>query len=398
MEPTFYDIDTFEPLPPLGVVPQPLRRVQAPPLPTPGASAPRPAPTLLRVAIAKPLAPAGKYDRLVVTRDRVVALGRENLIVLDNTLTPVNNLPAPIGTGVDAPRDLIYMADVFGSVVGRRTSDLSIALRIIPTFPRGYERHVLYVDASKLLLASVELKQMATTITHVADITMFEWWSLGDLASVNPSNSVPADANITAVTYIRTRPLRFAAAPSTGDPLLLAQPGHVLWLDRGLKLTADVALPGQLMPQALAVDAQGRALLVVRTGDVDHFWIVDRTGQQLCDVVLSEHPIPASGLAMHPAPDGAVYVIGNDTVVYIDKTGAERWRVHPPTAPVVATVLENGTGLLATSGNRLLRIGADGTVDVVHEAKKALMSAPTLRGGEVLVTTPDEILVLSPAE
>lgn len=398
MEPIFYDINTFEPLPPSGLVAQPLRPLQAPPPPTPSAAATGPTSPPLRVAAAKPLAPAGRYDRLVATPERIVAVGRENVLILDRDLTPVNHLPAPIGMRVDAPRDLIYMADVFGSVVARRTGDLSIALRLIPTFPRGYERHVLYVDASTLLLASVELKQMSHAIAHVPDITMFEWWDLGDPATASPSNFVPADAHVTAITYSRTRPLLFAASAATGDPLILAQPGHLLWLDRALQLTADVALPKEMMPRALAVDDRGAAMLVVRAGNADRFWSVDRTGQQLADVALAGQVFGAAELALHCVPGAGVYVIAGSTVVGIDQRGAERWRAQLASAPVLATVLENEGGLLAANGTRLLRIGAGGNVDVVYEANKALVSAPVRRGGEVLVTTSDEILALSPAQ
>ena len=369
----------------------------APPPPTPSAPATRPAPPPLRVVVAKPLAPAGRYDRLAVTPDRIVAVGRENFLILARDLTPVNHLPAPIGMRVDAPRELIYMADVFGSVVARRSGDLSIAQRLIPTFPRGYERHVLYVDASKLLLASVELKQMSHRIAHVPDITMFEWWTLGDPATVSPSNFVSADANATAITYSRTRPLLFAASATSGDPLVLAQPGHVLWLDRALQLTADVALPGEMMPQALGVDDNGSALLVVRSGAGDRFWIVDRTGQQLGDVALSAQRFGAAELALHPVPGDGVYVIAGSTVVHVDQRGTERWRTQLASAPVLATVVENDGGLLAANGMHLLRIAADGKVDVVYEADKALVSAPVRRGSEILVSTSDAILALAPA-
>jgi hypothetical protein len=395
MEPIFYDIETFEPKPPSGVPCQPLRRVPAAPVPPPvPVTRLRTEQPPYRVAAAKPLGAAGKMRRFVPTDDGIVALGSNALVLLGDDLTPRNDLPAPIGTHVDVPRNLIYTTDVFGGVVARRTSDLAIALRVIPTFPSGYERHVLYVDASKMLLASVQLPQMAK-IRHVPDITMFEWWSLGDPRNVNPANAVPADAQVTAVTYSRTRPLRFAAPATTGDPLVLAQTGHLLWFDRALELVADVAVPADIVPKRFAVDAQGRALLIVHTDNADRFWIVDRNGAQVTDIGLSEVPVTETALAIYsPSGNNGFYVVAGDTVVRVDKSGAERWRVRLPSAPAGTTVLDSDGSLLASCGRRLLRLSADGVLDLLYEADRPLVSAPALRRGELLVATPDQILVL----
>ncbi len=393
MEPVFYDVNTFEPLPPSGVVARELQPAQArqasPARPTAATLVPS---TPLRAAITRPLEPAGRFERLVVTRERIVALGAENLRVLRRDLTGLHDFPAPIGMRVDAPRDLLYMADVLGSVVARRTSDLSIALRLIPTFARGYERWVLYADDSSLLLASVELRQMAE-ITHLPDVTMFEWWRLGDLGKVDPGNFVPEGAEVGAVTYSRTRPLLFAAPAQAGEPLVLAQPAHLLWLDRTLERSADVAIPPESAPLALAVDARGRALVAVRGAGGDRFWIIDRTGQQLCDIALSEQPL-ARAPAILPAAGGVVYVIAGTNLLRIDESG-ERWRKEFPSG-LVAAELDGDAGLLAASGNRVLRIDAQGNAAVLYTAAEALVSSPAVLDGQILVTTSREAFALVP--
>jgi hypothetical protein len=393
MKPVFYDVETFEPLPPSGVEVRELVRAPASE-PSPALTTMTSAKSPLQPAVRRRLEPAGRFERLVVTRDRLVAIGPERLRVLDRDLRGSLDLPAPIGLRVDAGRDLVYMADVLGSVVGRRTRDLSIAFRILPTFPRGYERWVLYADASSLLLASVELQQMSHQITHVPEITMFEWWKLGDLANVDPSSFELQGAEIDAVTYSRTRPLLFAAPPETGDPLVLAQPGHLLWLDRRLAPVADVALPADVSTRALAVDAQGRALLAVAGPRGDRFWIVERTGQQRCDVALLPQPLGMAP-AILPAAGGATYLIAGSTVIRVDD-GGERWRAQVPTGPLSATLDREGD-LLASSGSRLLRIDAEGNVFVLYDAPSPLVSAPVRHEGQILVSTEQEVLALAPA-
>jgi hypothetical protein len=395
MAPTFYDVKTFEPLPGSAVAAVPMRPAAARPG-TPVLVAPvtMPVPAPYRITTAKPLDPPGDVVRFVPARDRIVALG-EHVRVLGPDLAQRNEYFAPVGTRLDLERDLVYMADPLGFLVGRHLKDRAIGLRLVPTMPRGYERHVLYADAGSLLLASVELPQMLPTGTHVPDITMFEWWSLGDLSRVDPSSLLPAGAEARAVTFTRTRPLQFAAAPG-GDPLVLAQPGHVLWLDRELKMSADVVVPAEALAVALDVDAEGRALMVVRVAGGDHFWILDRTGRQIGDVPLPEPSLAGQAPGLLSGPGSTVYVTSGRTITCVEAQGAERWRAQMSSAPVAASVAGTPAALLVASGNHLLRVGPDGHADLLFEAGEPLTASPMPLDNRILLATSREVLAVSP--
>ena len=396
MTPTFYDTKTYEPLPASKVAPVPMRA------PARAAAAPAalvapmtmPVPAPFQLAKSGPLDPPGTVERLVPAQDRVLAIAPDTVRVLGPDLATRTQFFTPAGALVDPEHDLAYMADPLGFLIARRLKDRSIAWRILPTIPRGYERHPLFCDGSKILFASVELPQMTPGAPHVPDITMFEWWSLGNTSEVDPANLAPAGAAARAATFSRTRPLAYAAG-AAGDPLVLAQSGHVMWLDASLALTADVAVPADASVLALDVDGQGRARLVVRTAEADRFWWIDRSGAALADAALPDRSAAGAKPAIVPGAGGVVNVISGRSISHFDRDGAMKWQLQMPEAPVSAS--PEGAELVAVSGTRLFRVHADGHADLLYEAREPLTAAPLVRSGSLVLATAHAVLAVQPA-